>query len=429
MNTKKEMIRFSIAGAFVGATDLGIYYFLIHFLSFDLSKGISFTCAAIVGYLFNKYWTFQYSQPSYAEIGRYTIINFLALGINVLINHGILSVRPGAISLALVIASMLTGLFTFIGYKWWVFRILLKEGVYFTWWKWFPWRFLVRDAARRQGFLDPIKIISQLQNFAQPSEVAAPTELIRSGVVLHARGLMNSLAIQHNLDWIWPYWVECQYDPQNEAFIPRSFSLTQINLTHRNWTALGVPDCTEFPLVDPRGLVTPYYDSWSIDVWIIPEKGESLIPSRLKVVSQKLVMDDDLCVITESSLDQLKLRLKAQVVGSAQSSVCQIQVEGSALQAAQLVISLRPYNPEGVSFIHDISLLEDRMGWQVNRKDFVYFNIPPDQCEFSYYYHGDVYSRLSSVFTQPKCSEAAPDEPGEAKHESILAQTGPLRED
>ena len=181
-----------------------------------------------------------------------------------------------------------------------------------------------------KGFLDPIKLLSQLQNFAQPSEVAVPMELLRSGVVLHARGLINSLAIQHNLDWIWPYWVECQYDPRNEAFIPRSFSLTQINLTHRNWTALGVPDGTEFPLVDPRGLVTPYYDGWSIDVWIIPEEGEPLIPSRSPNVSQKLVLDDNLCVITESSLDQLKLQLKAQVIGSAQAPVCQVKITGSA---------------------------------------------------------------------------------------------------
>ncbi len=149
------------------------------------------------------------------------------------------------------------------------------------WLKWLPWKFLVRDAARRQGFLDPVKVFSQLQNFTQPSEVTIPMELLRLGVVLYARGLVNTLAIQHNLDWIWPYWVECQYNPRNVAFIPRSFSLAQINLTHRNWTALGVPDSTEFSLVDPRGLVTPYYDSWSIDVWIIPEKGEPLIPSRL----------------------------------------------------------------------------------------------------------------------------------------------------
>ncbi len=125
------------------------------------------------------------------------------------------------------------------------------------WLKWFPWRFIVRSVARQQGFVDPVSLLSRFQKFAQPADVLVPTELLRSGIVLHARGLMNSQAIQHNLDWIWPYWVERQFDPQDGAFIPRAFSITQINLTHRNWTAVGIPDGDEFPLVDPRGLVTP----------------------------------------------------------------------------------------------------------------------------------------------------------------------------
>lgn len=269
------------------------------------------------------------------------------------------------------------------------------------WWKWFPWRFVVRDVARRQGFLDPIKIISQLQNFTQPSEVAAPTELLRSGVVLHARGLMNSLAIQHNLDWVWPYWVECQYNPRNKAFIPRSFSLTQINLTHRNWTALGVPDSAEFPIVDPRGLVTPHYDSWSIDAWIIPEEGKPLIPSRVSDVSQKLIMDENLCVITKSRLGELKLDSKAQVViGPEQSLTCNIQMTGFSSVRAKFIVSLRPYNPEGVSFINTISLLNGSSGWLVNQKNVVCFDQAPERSVFSYYYHGDVYNRLSEEETK-----------------------------
>lgn len=279
------------------------------------------------------------------------------------------------------------------------------------WLKWLPWKFLVRDAARRQGFLDPVKVFSQLQNFTQPSEVTIPMELLRLGVVLYARGLVNTLAIQHNLDWIWPYWVECQYNPRNVAFIPRSFSLAQINLTHRNWTALGVPDSTEFSLVDPRGLVTPYYDSWSIDVWIIPEKGEPLIPSRLPAarlpdgqgqtgspnVSQKMIMGGNLCVITEFCLDQLRLQLEARVIGSAQAPLCQVKITGTAFVKARLVVTLRPYNPEGVSFINNITLLEDSPGWQVNQNNFVYFDKPPDQYVFSDYHQGDVYSRLSNA--------------------------------
>ena len=331
-------------------------------------------------------------------------INTLALGINVFINHRILTHWHGTVFVALIIATSLTGLFTFVSFKWWVFRHVLKEEGGFKWWQWLPWRSLVRKAALNQGFIDPIKLLSQLQNFAQPSEVAAPTELLRSGVVMHARGLINSLAIQHNLDWIWPYWVECQYDPLNDAFIPRSFSLTQINLTHRNWTALGVPGGSEFPLVDPRGLLTPYYDGWSIDVWIIPNEEKPLIPSRCPNVSQKMCIDDNICIVTKSSLGQLRLHLEAQVIGADRSPICQLKVTGFSTDKANLVVSLRPYNPEGISFINNISLLKDQPGWQVNGENLVLFDKPADRYVFSDYNRGDVYSCLSVVGNENEIS-------------------------
>ena len=70
------------------------------------------------------------------------------------------------------------------------------------WRKWFPWRNIVKAIALKQGFLDPIALLSKIQRFAQPSEVAAPIELLRLATVLQARGLVNVQAIQHNLDWI-----------------------------------------------------------------------------------------------------------------------------------------------------------------------------------------------------------------------------------
>jgi hypothetical protein len=108
------------------------------------------------------------------------------------------------------------------------------------WFRWLPWKFIIRKVARAEGFLDPIKLIAQLQNFSKPSEVAVPTELMRLAALLHARGLLNSQAIQNNLDWVWPYWVEKQFNPKSSSFIPRAFSLTHINLTHRNWTAIPI---------------------------------------------------------------------------------------------------------------------------------------------------------------------------------------------
>ena len=137
------------------------------------------------------------------------------------------------------------------------------------WLKWFPWKFMLKRVALAKGFVDPIMLLARFNRFAQPSEVWAPVELMRAGAVLHARGLINSQVIQHNLDWVWPYWVERQFDPLDLSFIPRAFSLTHINLTHRNWTAVGIPGFSELPLVDPRGLVMPFFDSWSIDSWVI----------------------------------------------------------------------------------------------------------------------------------------------------------------
>lgn len=97
MTTRKQVILFLIAGTIINATDFSIYYILFHFLPFSVSKGISFTCAGIVGYLLSKFWVFKHNQGSYAEVGRYALINALALGINVLTNQSILKLLPGRI--------------------------------------------------------------------------------------------------------------------------------------------------------------------------------------------------------------------------------------------------------------------------------------------------------------------------------------------
>lgn len=81
------------------------------------------------------------------------------------------------------------------------------------WLKWLPWRLVLSRVAHAHGFLDPIPLLARLERLAQPSEVAQPVELLRAGAVFHARGLINSRVISHNLDWIWPYWIERQFDP------------------------------------------------------------------------------------------------------------------------------------------------------------------------------------------------------------------------
>ncbi|MFW6137624.1 MAG: hypothetical protein ACOC7U_00475 [Spirochaetota bacterium] len=277
------------------------------------------------------------------------------------------------------------------------------------WLKWFPWRFIIKRAARSRGFIDPLSLFSRFRSFAQPSEVMAPMELLRAGALFQARGLINSQAIQHNLDWVWPYWIEQQFNPRKDSFIPRAFTLTHINITNRNWTAVGIPGFSEMPVVDPRGLVMPFFDSWSIDAWIVTSAGEVLLPSRAAGVSQKLDMGENgnIRVITEAKVPGMVLEVQAEAVLEDHKLCCRVTFWGYSGSSAWLVVSVRPCNPEGVSFIHHIRSPNGVHGFTVNRTQSLFFNTAPQQYRFSNYQQGDVFHHLppGELFPAEGCEE------------------------
>jgi len=258
------------------------------------------------------------------------------------------------------------------------------------WLKWLPWKYIAGRLARSHGFMDPIAILSHIRRFSQPSEVNEPIELLRAGVVFHARGLVNSRVIQHNLDWVWPYWVCEQFDPNRETFVPRAISLTHINLSGRNWTAVGLPGFSVFPVVDPRGAVMPFWDSWSVDAWVASDDSQLLAPSQLQEVEQGLNMNGNICVFTNSKLNglTLKSRVCVDIIDNNHQSI--VNLCGSSDSSGWLIVSLRPYNPEGISFIHKIKFNSEQRAWIVNDENRVFLNDLPDKHLVSDYKHGDV---------------------------------------
>lgn len=256
-----------------------------------------------------------------------------------------------------------------------------------------PWmllRYLIRRTARKQGFLDPLELLARLRSFAKPSEVGEPVELLRAGAVFHARGLINSKVIQYNLDWIWPYWVERQYDPHDDAFIPRAFSVSHINLTHRNWTAIGHPDCDEFPLVDPRGMLTPSFDGWSLDGWILADDGAILWPSRTATCTQQQNVQEGLSVTTRTRQGALELVSTARVELEDGRPVCLYTLSARGSGPGWLALALRPQNPEGISFVHRLVLSADRTAWSIDDGETVRFSAPATRHCVSHYDAGDV---------------------------------------
>jgi len=262
---------------------------------------------------------------------------------------------------------------------------------------WFPWKYLIQRAARSYGIIDPVTLMAQLRKFSQPSDVQEPIELLRAGILFHARGLVNTRVVQNNLDWVWPYWIVRQYNPADASFIPRGFSFTHVNLTHRNWTALGRPDLALYPIVDPRGMVTPFLDGWSLDFWLVPERGAPLLPSQLPQVRQTLRLEPEPAVETIARDKGGQLQVAVRVPSDRYHPVVALDIAWRLPENGHLAVSLRPYNPEGIQFVETIERLPDGGGLLVNAEGEVRWEDTPERVVYANYRSGDVLHHLDAA--------------------------------
>ena len=189
-----------------------------------------------------------------------------------------------------------------------------------------------------------------------------PAELIPLGARLVLRGWRNNKFFPTNRDWVLPYWAERQFDPRDPAFLPRGLNLYTINYTHRDWTMIGNPQRVREAIVDPRGLVTPWFDGWSLDAWLEVD-GKLLAPSRLADAEIEQTLRENLpVVVTTFQANNFQVQLEAFAVeqDAREFVIEQITVKNATRNPQQVVLylAIRPFNPEGVALVHDLAHLD-----------------------------------------------------------------------
>src|SRR3954453_8459193 len=115
---------------------------------------------------------------------------------------------------------------------------------------------------------DILRHVSTFQRLGENVEVEVPGELLPIGARTVFRAVRTRAAAQLGVDWVWPWWLERQLDPTSPAFVPRGHLPVLTNLTQRNWTTVANLASPFKAIVDERGLVTPWFDGWSLDWWI-----------------------------------------------------------------------------------------------------------------------------------------------------------------
>ncbi|MBI4788724.1 MAG: hypothetical protein HY782_16965 [Chloroflexi bacterium] len=248
---------------------------------------------------------------------------------------------------------------------------------------------------------DALEYLLVSKHIGYPSETRLPfpAELIPIGARLVLRGWLNNKFFPTNRDWVLPYWAERQFDPRNPAFIPRGFNLYTINYAHRDWTMIGNLDRAREAIVDPRGAVTPWFDGWSLDVWLQVD-GKLFAPSRLAQVEQSLYENLPI-VVTEFQANDVRVRTEvfaAEEEDGGEWVVEQLGVENpsSAPRRCTLYVAVRPFNPEGVSLIKRLEIRESEGTILVN--DAVGIVLPkPDGVAVSDFANGDVALALPAL--------------------------------
>ena len=120
----KELRRFLIGGGTAVVVDFLAYKVLLHFqVSITVSKTVSYICGAAVGFVINKFWTFESNSKKtiIREIPLYIVLYTITAFANTLTNSAVIYLFKNK-GLAFLCATGVSTVLNFLGQKYFVFR-------------------------------------------------------------------------------------------------------------------------------------------------------------------------------------------------------------------------------------------------------------------------------------------------------------------
>ncbi|MDP9442805.1 MAG: capsular biosynthesis protein, partial [Actinomycetota bacterium] len=231
---------------------------------------------------------------------------------------------------------------------------------------------------------DIVRYLTTFQRLGETVEVELPSELLPVGARTVFRAVRTRAAAQLGVDWVWPHWLERQLDPRSAAFVPRGHLPVLTNVTLRNWTAVGTVASTRKGIVDPHGLLTPWYDGWSLDWWIGAEDRWHF-PSRETAVRQSAVEDTPV-VETVMRVPGGDAAQRVYAVPG-EDPLAVVEITNRSRVPFAVALAVRPYNPEGLAIVERITL-HDRCV-SVDGRPALFLPKSPSAAVGSTFHHGD----------------------------------------
>jgi hypothetical protein len=216
--------------------------------------------------------------------------------------------------------------------------------------------------------------VRSIEWIGKPTGMMGSSALLDQALWVLFSGANNMLAVHTNRNWVWPLWIEEQWQPRSSAFIPTGAGLLGANLSRRNWTSLGHSDSPQECMVDPVGMITVQPHSWSLLPYV-RIKGQLQAPPYLQErVTQCL--SDDILPVVESRYPELDgvtwtSTAAATYIDGALRITCRIEVINTTQEPVNVSVGfgVRPYNVLSIGHVNHIenmgSLLRINKRWEL----------------------------------------------------------------
>ena len=84
---RTRFLKFALVGTIGAAIDFGVMNLLSHFMNMRLvfAGTISFTCAVISNFIWNRFWTYpeSRSRPLFSQLGMFFLVNLAGIAIRI----------------------------------------------------------------------------------------------------------------------------------------------------------------------------------------------------------------------------------------------------------------------------------------------------------------------------------------------------------
>ena len=122
---RREAAIFLVVGTLTVVVDFSSYQSLIWAgVGHSFAKAFGFIAGTIFAYFANKYWTFSHARQATNSVPRFAALYAITLGVNVLVNQGVLNLMGFEalwVTLAFVLATGVSAVLNFMGMKFFVF--------------------------------------------------------------------------------------------------------------------------------------------------------------------------------------------------------------------------------------------------------------------------------------------------------------------